>query len=712
MRHFLLLAVFLAQAGMAQTTLVFDGQPRAFIVLAADAGDADRRAAGELQTYIQRMSNALIPILPEADASNASGTRIIIGPAATLDVSVAAGTVQLLGTYAVNELLEQLGVRWFMPGDLGTVVPSMATITVEDQDTVQHPGFTTRLLQAIGDRDWARHLRLDGPNYGRHGFPCKVKRGERPELFLKDEDGRPTDHLDVSVPAVLDCVVTGALAELKKAPGLKYLSMGPEDGVPAIPVPNPAWDGTDHDPAASVLSSTDRYVRFFNLVLEQVSAAGYPDVGIAFYAYSSYMRPPVRWRPNPKIMPLFAPIMLDRLHAIDNPLSWERAYLENLILGWQANGVQTGYRGYLFNLADPGLPFSMLRQVASEFRIFKDRGMHFMRVETMPAWAYHGPSLYLAAKMMWNPQLDVEATLTDYFAKFYGPAADPMRRHFDLLESAFANADYFTGSAFDFPRILTASVMSELQASLSEAEQRVPEGSDYAARLAMVRIAFDFGAHFLTMMADIQRSDFVAAKAQLDEVNRLSAIAVSHQPPVLYERAQSYIDRFWGAMVNDGYAKATAGNRVLVRFPDEWYVMLFPNGSGDQMGLWKPGLGMQSWMRLKTLSSTWSNQGLRYYKGDAWYRTTFDLPEGDVQEGAVHLWFGGLDETARVWINGLELPLLRVGTVLGRPWEFDATTAVRFDGPNEIAVDVANNYLNEIGTGGITGPVMLYQVRP
>ncbi len=50
--------------------------------------------------------------------------------------------------------------------------------------------------------------------------------------------------------------------------------------------------------------------------------------------------------------------------------------------------------------------------------------------------------------------------------------------------------------------------------------------------------------------------------------------------------------------------------------------------------------------------------------------------------------------------------------MLGRPWEFDATAAVRFGGPNEIAVDVANNYLNEIGTGGITGPVMLYQVPP
>lgn len=150
---------------------------------------------------------------------------------------------------------------------------------------------------------------------------------------------------------------------------------------------------------------------------------------------------------------------------------------------------------------------------------------------------------------------------------------------------------------------------------------------------------------------------------------------------------------------------------MIIQLPDEWNGILFPNGSGNQLGLWKPGLGNQSWMKLKTYSKTWSGQGLRYYKGNAWYRTTVTVPKRYEEGGPIHLWFSNIDESAKVWINRKELPVVSRGSPLGSPWEFDASGALRFDRPNEIAVDVTNDELNELGTGGITGPVMRYQTR-
>jgi hypothetical protein len=41
------------------------------------------------------------------------------------------------------------------------------------------------------------------------------------------------------------------------------------------------------------------------------------------------------------------------------------------------------------------------------------------------------------------------------------------------------------------------------------------------------------------------------------------------------------------------------------------------------------------------------------------------------------------------------------------PFELDATEAVR-PGSNVIVICVANNVVNEVGTGGILAPVMLY----
>ena len=66
---------------------------------------------------------------------------------ATFRISVTNGTVQLMGLsdqgilFAVYELLEQLGVRWFVPGEIGTDIPQNSTITVPHQDIIQHPGF-------------------------------------------------------------------------------------------------------------------------------------------------------------------------------------------------------------------------------------------------------------------------------------------------------------------------------------------------------------------------------------------------------------------------------------------------------------------------------------------------------------------------------------------------------------------------------------------
>ena len=44
----------------------------------------------------------------------------------------------------------------------------------------------------------------------------------------------------------------------------------------------------------------------------------------------------------------------------------------------------------------------------------------------------------------------------------------------------------------------------------------------------------------------------------------------------------------------------------------------------------------------------------------------------------------------------------------GMPWEFDATGAVEPGKSNVIVVMVSNREVDEYGTGGITGPAMLW----
>jgi len=46
----------------------------------------------------------------------------------------------------------------------------------------------------------------------------------------------------------------------------------------------------------------------------------------------------------------------------------------------------------------------------------------------------HGRGYYIANKLMWNPQADVDELLADFYEKAFGPAADAMRRYYERLD--------------------------------------------------------------------------------------------------------------------------------------------------------------------------------------------------------------------------------------------------------------------------------------
>ena len=834
-------------------TLVNNGQATASIVVSVSASQTETALAAELASYMQQISGAEIPVGTEASAGDSVNIYVgsaspaaeennqAIAAAAAAEnkesdcdayrLLVEAGAIHLNGLtdrgiqYAGYELLEQIGVRWYMPGEYGTVIPKLDTVVVKEQDTVSVPDFYGRHMASIDGyqktggqpdginytegRDWARYNRINQVTYGREGWP-NVK-------ITNDLKLPGSNFLDVTNPDALEAVVAGAIVELKK--GVKVVNMGPRDGVVNAPF-DPEWDVKDQiDPANGVLSMSDRYVRFFNKVLDRLAEEGYPDAKIAFFAYSNYKNPPVATKCNERLIPVLANITMDRMHAIGNDLSWERNQNAELLAGWREAGASPMIYQYLYNLADPGTPFSMINQVAAEYKYYKDVGVPSIRSEVLPAWGYHGPSLYLASKMMWDADLDVDALMNEYFTTFYGPAAEAMQMHFNILEAAYANADYFAGSCYEIPKILTSasyvekqkknanqggqheedksacdelkdaiercqqelreqiekklqeyrdkhqeqsdkikdkikdffgkffggghsnataaneaaqtegtadakieqaltslieelpeSVIEALRVTLEAAEEIAANQADpvYAERIKTVRLAFDFGENFLGMMESMTDFNFVEANQKYEKALEIREESVLHSPVAINPYGSYlYIDWFWKNYAPQAAERVTNGNTMLTEMPDEWNAMLYPSAYGDVIGLQKPGLGTKSWMKLKTYSDTWSAQGLRYYKGYMWYRTTVKVPES-AGNGNVFLWLGMVDDEARVWVNGKACQKVQ-GASLMKPFEYDITDAVRFGEENLVVVEVRNAWLDELGTGGLMGPSMIWQ---
>lgn len=551
---FTLLIIFLCIVttchGAEPIELISDGEKRAVVVLSENPHPDELLAAEEIIEHFKMMSGVTLSLIKGKQAP-AGLIPISIGlslmpqaekiiqkqgkdPTSFL-LSIRANSIHLAGIsprgslFAAYEMLEQLGVRWFMPGELGTVVPSIDTVSVTIQETVQTPSFQGRILQSIQDKTWMRRTRQGGLNAGGHHMPFRVDPEAHPDLFCS-EDGKQTRQYRVSHPDILRLAIEGALNYFRKHPDDVYITMGAADGGGFGISP---WDADDMDPLRGQISVTDRYIKFYNLVLEEVQKE-FPEAGIAFYAYAEHMRPPVREKPNPNILPVFAPIDICRFHSADNPICPERQYMKKVITGWQKLGCKVFYRGYFFNLADPGLPFSMIRQVSEEIPYFHRAGIIGCRVECMPIWAHHAPALYLATRLMWNSSADPTKIMDDFFAGFYGPAAVPIQKYFNILEEAFYSADYHTGNVFDMPHILTAEVLRALLEKLNEAKRIVPDESAYGARVAILKQTFDYGKANLTMMAALNDFRFNEAVKQYDIAFDITKQSSDRKPPLFY----------------------------------------------------------------------------------------------------------------------------------------------------------------------------------
>lgn len=741
------------QAGklVHQLLLVKNGQPASVLVLSKNAAAEEQEAANEIQSFVQKISGAKLEIVT-AEQGFQQRIPVLIGAAAPADLErsirekgndpysfalvVDANKISLRGLtpagtrVAAYELLEQLGVRWFMPGDLGTVVPNNKTIQLADQKTIQVPSFAARWTTSARNskklgEEWMQRVRMGGPNFpSSHGISIEEKGAnqgggkkgagnvktlfeEHPEYYALVDGKRKASQLCISNPDVLIRAIATTKQYFQKNPDAEWIGMGPNDGRGFCECDNcKALDAGDYDPIAHQVSMTDRYVGFFNKVLEGIKNE-FPAKKIGFYAYAAYMRPPVKVKPDPKIVPATAVIGLCRLHGMGNPICPEKSYEKQLTTDWGKVVPEVYNRGYWYNLSDPGLPFFMISRVKNEIPIGKTLGIHGWRVETSDNLAAELPSVYVASKLMWNDKTNVNELMTDFCQKFFGPAALPMRRYIDLMDQALYNADYHTGSSWDFPHIYNKQVCNIAQAALNQARKLAPTGI-YAKRVDMYFKDFNYLLAFNNMLEQRLANNYVDAQKSLDRFDTIAKDLISHDPPLLKPlHAIDYTKRFFRATTEQGYKRVTEGNQMIIGFKKDWEVALDPERIGVAIGLWRPDNKGGNWQKLSS-DYSWGDQGLRYYKGLAWYRQRVSIPANAAGKKSF-LWFGGVDEKAQVWVNGKYIGTSGVGTF--QPFELDATNALKPGKENLFVILITNDKLNELGTGGIIGPVMIWSPK-
>lgn len=438
----LLTVLFIVPA--AAMTLIEEGQPRARVVLAEQAGEATAAAADELVAYLAKMSGAELPLVRAAPADG----DVLLGTVAGWPEEAAAVAVRGLGPegyllrtegqqllllahddlavrHVVVAFLEHLGCRWFYPGEAWEEVPKQPTVRVTDLNVTGRPtmgyrniwyGWGKATPQIRADYEaWFRHNKQGGHITGGvgHAYASVIHPREfevHPEWFAL-VDGRriPNGQLCTSHPEVIEKARVYARRAFRQDPAKakKMVSLSPNDGGGYCECPKCQAEG----------SISDRTLRFCNRVAEGIEAE-FPDKWVAMYAYYANAPPPTL-AGHPQVIIYIATSFIVGGFSVDE-----------LIEGWSNRVHQIGIRDYycvdLWTRDQPRWQIDRLRERIPYYHRHKVVGIN---AESSCNWAAEGLNYYVGARLQWNAYADVDAILADYYETCWGPAAPALRRY-------------------------------------------------------------------------------------------------------------------------------------------------------------------------------------------------------------------------------------------------------------------------------------------
>jgi hypothetical protein len=659
---------------------------------------------------------------PQKNYPYQQGLRIVVN-----DQGIGlAGESDLATSYAIYTLLDQLGCRWFMPGELGEVLPSTKTLAISHQDLRTGPSTIFRSIWYC-DHDYARRNRLGGmllnAGHALEFYITKEFRQQHPEVkaIIK---GQPHDHLiKWTHPLIAQSISENILSQLAKDPSINSFSVSPDDGATWDESDDAQHDAGDFDPALQCVAKADRLMVLCNRVAETVSAK-YPHVRFGMLAYADYTRPPVREKIHPSIVPQIAPITFSRAHPMNDPGEPNNASLRALVEGWGKMAQATSYYFYCFNLAEVASPNPMITKWGHDIPYIYAKGnCQYWQPETLSNFETCLHALWLGLRMAWDNTQQPDDVIAELHEKFYGHAAKPMAAFWQHIDRIWVETPEYSGCGFGHLRRFTPERMQTARAYLNEAE-RLWQTDAERKRVQLASEAFGEWERFMQLRYDLAEGRFADLAADAERHRqRTIALGEAYQPNFCFTRmgwtgpttlSVRYFDAFYKATYDDASRIAKDFAFATPKPLRQWKYRVDQEKSGEAAGWQKADFSDGDWKTTDVMTETWSTIGHHNHLGSMWYRTQVNLPA--IPPGKkTQLWIGATDGRVKVFVNGQHVPYVNekqeaADSFSGycQPASFNITAAMKPSGENTIALFCTREAVNELGTGGLIAPVAIY----
>ena len=426
------------------------GRPDAVLILPKNSSPQLKTA---VRYFNAELAKSTGKALPERETEPVSGNRIVFRQVQssyidrsryTIDFPTGR-TMRITGTplairYALNGIIEKAGIRYPFPGQDGAWYPVCRDLKLPAEKVVKDAAF--RIFRSIFsmDNQWQLNLNCqlqDSRELCNHGvdrtFPLKkYGKGEWVNKILPVRFGKrelkPVWNIwepCYSNPATASEAVKNISEYLRKHPGQTCYSLVVNDGwnyycmCPECEKANQGPKTTSLEP--QLANRSEVYYKWVNKVAREIRRE-FPNVTLGVLAYNCVKNPP-----SFKLEDNVVVTIACEAYALSDPVMREK--LREMYRIWKDRARYIGIWEYGYGVVHYSLPRVFFKYQAEQIRWFARNHGEVGFVEAMPNFG-QGPHLYLYLKLFYDPSIDVEKTLDEWYEAAVGKEAAPYLKQY------------------------------------------------------------------------------------------------------------------------------------------------------------------------------------------------------------------------------------------------------------------------------------------
>jgi len=489
-----------------------------------DPTPAERHALDELGEWIGQVCGKRPPV----SATTASGSIVLRNDPSMgaeefsikweNDLLVISGGRPRGVLYGVYEFLDRfLGVRW--------IAEDEALLPSKTQVDLPSGGFSFRPILAYRepffteafDGDWAARNRVNstratlkdihGGKVTYVGFvhtfnnlvPPEEYFSSHPEYFSEVDGRRISERTQLCLtnPEVVKIASERALQWLRQNPSADIISVSQNDWQNPCQCKN--CSRVDEEEG----SHSGSLLHFVNQVAERIEQE-FPDVWVDTLAYQYTRKPPKNIRPRSNVIVRLCSIECCFSHTLGS--CPENESFRRDTEGWARVAHTLYVWDYVTNFAHYLMPFPNLKVLQPNVQFFVENNVKGIFEEGNYSEGGGGEFAalrsYLLAKILWDPDCDVEAYMSEFLEGYYGPGSNAVAEYIENLHDDVGRRGVHV-RIFDPPdHFLTRSLVQDGLSLLEDALSKTEKDSRFHRRLRIARLPLLYSKAYLMDKSD------------------------------------------------------------------------------------------------------------------------------------------------------------------------------------------------------------------